>query len=168
MDPSHGPSSPGGIHSYSILCIPLFLFLPFFSAKTNPFSDKVVSLFIHIMPPLVLHTICHLLPAEYSHVRYPALSETMSLSIWRAFWISSLVHTIWQGWYYIFIMVRRKEKIAAGRPTSFTWLRRSYAKTRIGKWVNSLPNPIQPFSFMGIQVTSCPATHSHHSMDTRY
>jgi hypothetical protein len=51
-------------------------------------------------------------------------------------------------------MVRRREKIAAGRPTSFTWLRRSYAKTWIGKWVNARPEPLQPFAFMGVQVTS--------------
>jgi len=87
-------------------------------------------------------------------VHYPAIAATPYLSVLRGFWISSLVHTMWQGWYYVFIMIRRKEKIAAGRPTSFTWLRRSYAKTWIGKWVNSLPEPLQPFSFMGIQVPS--------------
>jgi hypothetical protein len=104
------------------------------------------------MPPVVLHTILHLVPPDYSFTRYPAIATTPVISIWRGFWIASVVHTMWQGWYYIFIMIRRKDKIAAGRPTSFTWLRRSYAKTWIGKWVNSLPEPLQPFSFMGIQV----------------
>jgi len=94
-----------------------------------------------------------MIPPENAHVRYPAIAATRNLSIWQAFWVTSLVHTIWQGWYYVFIMIRRKEKIAAGRPTSFTWLKRSYAKTWIGKWVNSLPEPLQPFSFMGIQVS---------------
>ena len=115
-------------------------------------SDKVVSLFIHIMPPVVLHTLLHLLPTEYSHQRYPALKDVPFLGIWRSFWISTLVHSLWQGWYYFFIIVRRKEKIAAGRPTSFTWLRRSYAKTWIGKWVNTHPEALQPYAFMGIQV----------------
>ena len=133
--------------------------LPFFVPSLSlpaphlTFSDKVVSLFIHIMPPVVLHTVIHLLPTEYSHQRYPALKDIPYLDVWRGFWISTLVHTLWQGWYYLFIMVRRREKIAAGRPTSFTWLRRSYAKTWIGKWVNSLPEPLQPFAFMGVQVS---------------
>lgn len=108
------------------------------------------------MPPVVLHTLVHLLPPEYSHERYPALKDISFLDVWRGFWISTLVHTAWQGWYYFFIMVRRREKIAAGRPTSFTWLRRSYAKTWIGKWVNSLPEALQPFAFMGVQVTPSP------------
>jgi hypothetical protein len=108
------------------------------------------------MPPVVLHTLIHLLPQEYSHQRYPALKDIPYLDLWRGFYISTLVHSLWQGWYYFFIMVRRKEKIAAGRPTSFTWLRRSYAKTWIGKWVNSLPDPLQPFAFMGVQVTPRP------------
>lgn len=106
------------------------------------------------MPPVVLHTLIHLLPQEYSHVRYPALQGIPRLDFWRAFWICTVVHTIWQSWYYFFIMVRRKEKIAAGRPTSFTWLRKSYAKTWIGNWVNHLPEALQPFAFMGIQVPS--------------
>jgi len=104
------------------------------------------------MPPVVLHTILHLLPPEMAQERYPALAKVQQLGLWRSFWISTLVHTIWQIWYYLFIMVRRAEKIAAGRPTSFTWLRRSYSKTWIGKWVNSLPESVQPISFMGIQV----------------
>jgi hypothetical protein len=106
------------------------------------------------MPPVVLHTLLHLLPTSYSHVRYPALADVPHLDLWRGFWISTVVHSAWQGWYYIFITLRRKEKIAAGRPTSFTWLRQSYAKTWIGKWVNTLPEPIQPFAFMGIQVST--------------
>jgi hypothetical protein len=106
------------------------------------------------MPPVVLHTLLHLLPKEYSYQRYPAIKDVPYLGIWRSFWITTLVHTLWQGWYYFFIMVRRKEKIAAGRPTSFTWLRRSYAKTWIGKWVNALPEALQPYAFMGIQVSA--------------
>ena len=110
------------------------------------------------MPPVVLHTLIHLLPPSYSHVRYPALANVPNLDLWRGFWISSLVHSLWQGWYYIFITLRRREKIAAGRPTSFTWLKKSYAKTWIGKWVNSLPESIQPFAFMVVQVPNSPVS----------
>ena len=143
-----------GYHSLEkFTCFSFFVTQPTHWSGANN-SEKVVSLFIHIMPPVVLHTLLHLLPTEYSHERYPALKAVSHLGIWRSFWISTLVHSAWQGWYYFFIMVRRREKIAAGRPTSFTWLRRSYAKTWIGKWVNAFPETLQPFAFMGVQVTS--------------
>jgi hypothetical protein len=32
---------------------------------------------------------------------------------------------VWQLMYHFLITVRRRDKIAAGRPTSFTWLRKS-------------------------------------------
>lgn len=41
--------------------------------------------------------------------------------------------------------------IAAGRPTSFTWLKKSYAKTWLGKLVLSLPDGLQTSAFMFIQ-----------------
>lgn len=49
------------------------------------------------------------------------------------------------------ITIRRREKIAAGRPTSFTWLRKSYAKNFLGRLVLSLPDILQEPAFMGIQ-----------------
>ncbi len=64
---------------------------------------------------------------------------------------STLPYAIWQLSYYFFITVRRREKILAGRPTSFTWLRRSYSRTWIGKFVLSLPNALQETAFMLIQ-----------------
>lgn len=64
---------------------------------------------------------------------------------------ASIPYAIWQLTYHIFITVRRAEKIAAGRPTSFTWLRKSYAKTWIGKFVLSLPESLQEPAFMVIQ-----------------
>lgn len=47
--------------------------------------------------------------------------------------------------------VKRRDKIAAGRPTSFTWLKKSYAKTWIGKAVIALPVAMQEPAFMFIQ-----------------
>jgi hypothetical protein len=64
---------------------------------------------------------------------------------------STIPYAVWQLSYYFFITVRRREKIAAGRPTSFTWLRRSYSKVWIGKFVLSLPDPLQEPAFMLIQ-----------------
>ncbi|KAI1326901.1 hypothetical protein F5Y16DRAFT_220411 [Xylariaceae sp. FL0255] len=122
--------------------------------------DKVTSLFIHIMPCATLHCITHLFPEEDQRTRFPALwtvktsppgsptaySNTVSMIAW-----STIPYAIWQLSYYFFITVRRREKIAAGRPTSFTWLRRSYSKNWLGKFVLSLPVALQEPAFMLIQ-----------------
>ncbi|KAL7625585.1 hypothetical protein AAE478_004805 [Parahypoxylon ruwenzoriense] len=122
--------------------------------------DKVTSLFIHIMPCATLHCIVHLLPPDEQRERFPALwtikasppgsptayGNVVSMLAW-----STIPYAVWQLCYYFFITVRRREKIAAGRPTSFTWLRRSYSKTWIGKFVLSLPLTLQEPAFMMIQ-----------------
>lgn len=64
---------------------------------------------------------------------------------------ASLPYAVWQLTYHFMITVRKREKIAAGRPTSFTWLRRSYAPTILGKFVLSLPLNLQEPAFMMIQ-----------------
>ncbi|OTA67656.1 hypothetical protein K449DRAFT_412532 [Hypoxylon sp. EC38] len=122
--------------------------------------DKVTSLFIHIMPCATLHCITHLFPPQAQRERFPALwtvktsppgsptayGNLISMLAW-----STIPYAVWQMSYYFFITVRRRDKIAAGRPTSFTWLRRSYSKTWIGRIVLSLPNGLQEFAFMVIQ-----------------
>ncbi|KAI1371504.1 hypothetical protein F4677DRAFT_308390 [Hypoxylon crocopeplum] len=122
--------------------------------------DKVTSLFIHIMPCVTLHCIAHLFPSEKQRERFPALwtvktsppgsptayGNLISMLAW-----STIPYAFWQLSYYFFITVRRREKIAAGRPTSFTWLRRSYSKTWIGKLVLGLPSALQEPAFMLIQ-----------------
>lgn len=122
--------------------------------------DKVTSLFIHIMPCATLHCIVHLLSDEFLESRFPAIwtiktstpgsptayANTISMLAW-----STIPYAVWQLSYYFFITVRRRDKIAAGRPTSFTWLRRSYSKTWIGKFVLSLPDTLQEPAFMMIQ-----------------
>jgi hypothetical protein len=122
--------------------------------------EKVTSLFIHIMPCATLHCMVHLYPPELRAERFPAIwaiqnsdpgsptayANTFSMLAW-----STLPYVFWQLSYYFFITVRRREKIAAGRPTSFTWLRRSYSKTWIGKLVLSLPANLQESAFMLIQ-----------------
>jgi hypothetical protein len=122
--------------------------------------DKVTSLFIHIMPCATLHCVVHLFPTELQKERFPAIwtirtsppgSPTAYANVISMLAWSTLPYVFWQLTYYFFITVRRREKIAAGRPTSFTWLRRSYSKTWIGKFVLSLPNVLQEPAFMGIQ-----------------
>jgi hypothetical protein len=64
---------------------------------------------------------------------------------------ATLPYAVWQLSYHFLITVRRRDAIKAGRPTSFTWLRKSYAKTWIGKIVLSLPDSLQESAFMVIQ-----------------
>jgi hypothetical protein len=122
--------------------------------------DKVTSLFIHIMPCATLHCIVHLLDPETQRQRFPAIwtirtsppgsptayGNVVSMLAW-----STIPYAFWQLSYYFFITVRRREKIAAGRPTSFTWLRKSYSKAWIGKLVLALPDALQETAFMLIQ-----------------
>lgn len=111
------------------------------------------------MPPAALHCIVHLTPPERLLERFPAVYNIKfsdpgspehyglaSMVIW-----ATVPYIVWQLAYHLFITVRRAEKIAAGRPTSFTWLRKSYAKTWLGKIVLSLPESLQEAAFMMIQ-----------------
>ena len=122
--------------------------------------DKVTSLFIHIMPCATLHCVVHLYPSEAQKERFPAIwtvknsppgSPTAYANVLSMLAWSTIPYAFWQLSYYFFITVRRRDKIAAGRPTSFTWLRKSYAKTWIGRLVLSLPNSLQEAAFMSIQ-----------------
>lgn len=64
---------------------------------------------------------------------------------------ATLPYAIWQLSYHFLITVRKRSKIAAGRPTSFTWLRRSYKGNFLGKFVLSFPDSYQEPIFMCIQ-----------------
>lgn len=122
--------------------------------------DKVTSLFIHIMPCATLHCIVHLLDSELQRERFPsvytikhsppgsptAYANVLSMLAW-----STVPYALWQLAYYFLITVRRREKIKAGRPTSFTWLRKSYSRSWLGRIVLSLPNSLQEPAFMLIQ-----------------
>jgi hypothetical protein len=117
------------------------------------------SLFIHIMPCVTLHCIVHLLPPGLQETRFPAIFtirnsppgdpnhySLLAMTLW-----STIPYAVWQLSYHFMITVRRREKIAAGRPTSFTWLRKSYSKAWIGRAVTSLPEYLQEPAFMMIQ-----------------
>ncbi|KAF8475668.1 hypothetical protein BDZ91DRAFT_649388 [Kalaharituber pfeilii] len=116
--------------------------------------DKVTSLFIHIMPPLVLHCLVHQLDSAYLESRFPAISRVKGIEqygLGDMILYATVPYATWQISYHFFITVRRAPQIKAGRPTSFTWLRKSYAKTWIGKLVLKLPENLQEFAFMFIQ-----------------
>jgi hypothetical protein len=111
------------------------------------------------MPPVTLHCMVHLTSPEIQQERFPAVyairfsdpSSPEHYSLFQMMLWASIPYAVWQFSYHFFITVRRREKIAAGRPTSFTWLRKSYAKNFLGKFVLSLPNSLQEPAFMGIQ-----------------
>lgn len=117
------------------------------------------SLFIHIMPPVTLHCLVHLTKPEVQKDRFPAIyairhshpSSPEHYSLWAMMFWATIPYLIWQLSYHLMITVRRREKIAAGRPTSFTWLRRSYSKSWIGKLVLALPDNLQETAFMLVQ-----------------
>lgn len=117
------------------------------------------SVFIHIMPPAALHCLTHLTAVETLKERFPAIydikfsdpSSPEHYSLGEMVVWATVPYAIWQLTYHLFITVRRKDKIAAGRPTSFTWLRQSWGKTWLGKIVLSLPEPLQVPAYMLIQ-----------------
>jgi hypothetical protein len=117
------------------------------------------SLFIHIMPCVTLHCLVHLLSPEMQMEKYPAIynirhsdpGSPHHYSLFQMMLWATLPYAVWQLSYHFLITVRRREVIKAGRPTSFTWLRKSYAKTWIGKIVLSLPESLQESAFMVIQ-----------------
>ncbi|KAL8659286.1 MAG: hypothetical protein Q9226_000501 [Calogaya cf. arnoldii] len=121
--------------------------------------DKVTSLFIHIMPPVTLHCLVHLTSATFLKERFPAIyaikysppDSKEHYSLWSMMVWATVPYAVWQLSYHSLITVRRREKIAAGRPTSFTWLRKSYAKTWIGRLVLSLPETLHEPAFMLVQ-----------------
>lgn len=123
------------------------------------------------MPPVTLHCLVHLTPPNIQARRFPAIyairhsppTSPEHFSLWAMMIWASIPYTVWQLSYHFLITVRRRAKIAAGRPTSFTWLRKSYSKTWIGRFVLSLPDDLQEPAFMIVQyayalmtMTPCP------------
>ncbi|KAK5136255.1 hypothetical protein LTR08_003862 [Meristemomyces frigidus] len=121
--------------------------------------DKVTSLFIHIMPCATLHVLVHLTPQNMQLEQFPAIhsikysppSAPEHYRLWDMVIWATLPYAVWQLSYHLLITVRKRSKIAAGRPTSFTWLRKSYKGNFLGKMVLALPEWAQGWAFMGIQ-----------------
>lgn len=71
--------------------------------------DKVTSLFIHIMPPVVLHCIVHLLDPAYQAQRFPAVSRIKTTELYglreMLLW-ATVPYLVWQISYHFLISVR--------------------------------------------------------------
>ena len=118
------------------------------------------------MPPVTLHCLIHLTPSAIQKSRFPAIydikysspSSPQHYSLGAMMIWATCPYAVWQLSYHFFITVRRREKIAAGRPTSFTWLRKSYADSWIGRLILSLPEALHEPAFMLTQYTYALAT----------
>jgi hypothetical protein len=121
--------------------------------------EKVTTVFIHVMPCVALHCLVHLLPPDLQQERFPGIwaakmlapslriqDSLLIMTIW-----STVPYFIWQLSYYVLITVGQSEQIAAGIPTSFTWLRKRYARAKVGKVMLSLPESLQEPAFMMLQ-----------------
>lgn len=101
--------------------------------------EKTTSSIIHIMPPLTLFVLVHEMPPGYVAAHYPAVSKIENWNFVNGIITTSIYYTIWQVLYHYFITVRRREQIANGRVTSFTFLKQKQSKTALGRFVNLLP-----------------------------
>lgn len=101
--------------------------------------EKTTSSIIHVMPPLTMFVLVHETPLDYITARYPAVAQVHNWNFVNGIIVTSIYYTIWQVTYHYFITVRRREQIAKGRVTSFTYLKKSQGKSPLGRFVNSLP-----------------------------
>jgi hypothetical protein len=98
--------------------------------------DKVTSVFIHIFPPLVMYCIRWMpellredvycdnetFVTAFRDQRYPAMSD-MDPSFGDMIMYGALAYGAWQILYYVFVMIKRREKVESGlRLTSYSWL----------------------------------------------
>lgn len=81
----------------------------------------MTSLFIHIYPPIVFTDI--LFTYRGANIRYPALNGLDNYTWWQKVLCAAVPYCIWQGLYWKFIFVDRKDKIESGaRQSSFNYL----------------------------------------------
>ncbi|CDZ96415.1 Uncharacterized conserved protein [Phaffia rhodozyma] len=96
--------------------------------------DKVTSLFIHIYPPLTLTTIIHFYPNGAE--RWPGIVRSGEIAWWRKMVLGIGFYLVWQMMYWRFVVIGRREKINAGRITSFSTLLKDKHNV-IGRWMRA-------------------------------
>lgn len=109
--------------------------------------EKTTSSIIHVMPPITMFVLVHQTPKDYIQERYPAIADVENWNFVNGIIWTSIYYTVWQVGYHYFITVRRKEQIAKGRMTSFTYLKEKNRKSFLGRIVNR-----QPYAWMQIAV----------------
>lgn len=133
--------------------------------------DKTTSSFIHLMPPLVIHCINFRLDPEYKTQRFPGAYHTDSWNTVKGIVITTAAYFVWQSLYHYFITVKRADEIRNGTVTSFEFMRKRYAKSKLGVFVNGLPGPLPTaaftliqFAFQMITMIPCPLYYMHEWM----
>lgn len=137
--------------------------------------DKTTSTFIHMLPPVVCHTINFRLDPEFKQRRFPGALHMHSWQTVNSILWTTALYFIWQSLYHFFITVRCADKIKLGTTTSFTYMRKRFAKARIGIFVNSLPGPLPVCAFTAIQfgytlitMAPCPLYYHYELLSTVY
>ncbi|CAE6463091.1 unnamed protein product [Rhizoctonia solani] len=108
--------------------------------------DKMISLFIHVYPPLVFTVIRHFYPNVKD--RFPAAAKVQHLEPIQSIVLSTIIYLIWQTLYWKFVLVDKRKKIESGqRTTSFSFLINE-KRGAIGKVLNAIPPQYREFYFM--------------------
>ncbi|KAF9192743.1 hypothetical protein BGZ51_004911 [Haplosporangium sp. Z 767] len=114
--------------------------------------DKVTSVYIHMSPPIALYVVRWLYP-DPDHVRYPALKDMKVLPTLSSLQAAIALYLTWQVAYYVFVVVRQREKIKAGkRVTSYTWLLNDPKGGVISKAAHTFGEKYSIVTFMGLQL----------------
>ncbi|KAF9290974.1 hypothetical protein BGZ68_005561 [Mortierella alpina] len=114
--------------------------------------DKVTSVYIHMSPPIALYVVRWLYP-DPNHTRYPALKNMEVLPTVHSLEAAIALYLSWQIAYYIFVVVKQKEKIKAGkRVTSYTWLLNDPKGGMISKAAHTFGEQYSIVTFMGMQL----------------
>jgi hypothetical protein len=110
----------------------------------------MTSLFIHLYPPIVFHTIHHVMPIEMSYKRFPALAKAHTMDSWTNFTFSFIIYAVWQALYYYFVAMGKKEKIASGqRQNSYSTM--SSGKGAVANLLGKAKPARREFAFMLLQ-----------------
>ncbi|KAG8730260.1 hypothetical protein FRC11_007153 [Ceratobasidium sp. 423] len=108
--------------------------------------DKMISLFIHIYPPLVFTVIRHFYPNVKG--RFPAAAKVQYLEPIQSLFLSVIIYLIWQTLYWKFVLVDKRKKIESGqRTTSFSFLLNE-KRGFVGKILGATPPRHRELYFM--------------------
>lgn len=103
-------------------------------------------------PPIALYVVRWLYP-DPDYTRYPALKDMPVLPTSNSLTYAIALYLTWQVAYYVFVVVRQKEKIKAGkRVTSYTWLLNDPNAGIISKVAHTFGENYSIVTFMGMQL----------------
>lgn len=103
-------------------------------------------------PPITLYVVRWLYP-DPGHVRFSALKGMDVLPTASSLKAAIALYLAWQVAYYVFVVVRQREKIKAGkRVTSYTWLLNDPKGGMISKVAHTFGEKYSILTFMGMQL----------------